>query len=698
MSCLPFNKLHVSLMLAGFIATSTMAAVSPGEIFTENFDSTAGNDHPANKALLTTDYVSAAVNYAGNPLGQRYTASGKYDAADADPYWSSAKYCNGIWLNYGTANPNNGEATKQTCVGRSPGNEARAWNSLQLLANVLGQVSNPGSRPADNLKNYAIAAFTEAPDGAGLPEMTVLQSREQIPIPEGGRFVTFSVAAAAINCSQPAGSNINNEPQFMFKLVLPDSTELAVNNTALNPCVNSKEYSFANGLLPRQTDPAGRSIYAAQLVADKAHLVTADHIGLRFTNKNSRGYGNDGAFDNIVILDVSPHMAKSFLPDRISTGQTSTLTFTATNTTDLLEKTGWTFTDTLPYGMVVANPPNIVNHCGTSIVAAAAGANTIAVTNGNLPAQADSCTISVDVTAQAASPIPAGGQTFKNDFGSQPGAGIVTTTALVPTSGASLTVTPVADMVATPTPPENFALGVTGSIITTCVNQGPDVAAAATCVVSDAPAGALTVCTPASGSKDLLPAEYISCETTFKMDTAGTVTLKTKGGSNTADPNTGNNVQTVVVTATSPAVDLQADAPPSINATVGAPVNVTTTCKNNGPDAAANASCTVTGAPADATTVCTPSSPQSSLPANESMRCVTTFTPKTSDPLTLTTTAGTTTAEVNTRNNVAVTNVTLGSTPVSSASVPTLGEWAVLLLSSVLAGLGLMRLRRARIR
>ena len=81
MSCLPFNKLHVSLMLAGFIATSTMAAVSPGEIFTENFDSAAGNDHPANKALLTTDYVSAAVNYAGNPLGQRYTASGKYDAA-----------------------------------------------------------------------------------------------------------------------------------------------------------------------------------------------------------------------------------------------------------------------------------------------------------------------------------------------------------------------------------------------------------------------------------------------------------------------------------------------------------------------------------------------------------------------------------------------------------------------------------------
>ncbi|QNP47776.1 IPTL-CTERM sorting domain-containing protein [Diaphorobacter aerolatus] len=488
----------------------------------------------------------------------------------------------------------------------------------------------------------------------------------------------------------------------MFKLIKPDASELPMNTTALNPCRQGTRYAFdatktnEPGYLPKNTFN-GSPVFAAQLRGDRAYLITDAAVGMRFTNLNSRGSGNDGAFDNIVMLDVSPNLAKSFSPAAISVGQTSRLTFTVTNTTDLLEKAGWTFKDTLPVGMVVASPANISNQCGATTVAASSGAAVIDVTSGVLAAGASECTISVDVTAQAASPLPASGAILQNAFGSQAGPGIVTTTALVPTTGASLTVTPVADMVATPTAPIQWGLGVPGSITTVCANNGPDIAAAATCEVSGAPAGAQTICTPASGSTDLQPNQSIACVTSFTMTTPGTVTLTTKAGSTSTDPNPGNNVQTVNVTAVPPAADMQAAAPTSVSAVTGQSTTVTTTCTNNGPDSAAMATCTVTGAPSGATTICTPASPMASLAVGASMSCATTFTPTTAGSVTLTTTAGTSTVDSNSANNVASTTVTAGAAPIDAAAVPTLGEWALIALSTLLGGFAWVSLRRRRV-
>ena len=716
MSSPPISKTYVPLLLIGMlVASPTAFAVAPLPLFTENFDNAvAANTPAAHQPWLINQYVSAATDYAGNPIGETYSAiaTEKYAPTDTLPYWANPTYCNGIWVSASMANPNTGAPAGSTliCNGRqndpaAPGNSGGGWKNLQILANVLGQVTNPtaNTKPSQNNGNHIIAAYTESFDNLGSQELTILKTNKGIPVPVGGRFLTFSVAAAALNC----GTNLDGQPQYMFKLIKQDSSELAMNTTALNPCTSplAKEFKYdaaqtdVPGYLPLNT-ANGSSVFAAQMTADKAYLITDSTVNLRFTNLNSRGNGNDAAFDNIVMLDVSPNLAKSFSPTKVTVGQTATLTFTATNTTDLLEKTGWTFNDTLPAGMVVAAAPNIVNSCGSSTVAAAAGSNTIAVTNGNLTKGTASCTISVDVTVQGVSPVPAGGLSFKNDFGTQPGAGVVTTTALVPTTGTTLTVMPAADMAAVPTPPENFAIGVPGSITTQCVNNGPDVAVAATCVVdiSTLPSGAQTVCTPASGSTNLNVGDKISCVTSFTMNQAGTVTLSTTAGSSSTDPNPNNNTQPGTVKAVSPATDMQAIAPTDATASVGTQTSVTTSCKNNGPDAAANATCTVTGAPTGATTVCTPASPQASLPVGQSMSCVTTFTPTTADPISLTTTIGTTTSEVNTQNNAAVTKVTVGTTAPAGgpAAVPTLGEWALMLLTALLAGVGVLRLRRTR--
>jgi uncharacterized repeat protein (TIGR01451 family) len=115
---------------------------------------------------------------------------------------------------------------------------------------------------------------------------------------------------------------------------------------------------------------------------------------------NNRGLasGNDGAFDNIQIVDVSPSLDKSFSPAVANPGDVVTLTFTVTNTTELAAKPGWSFTDNLPAGMAVAPSPNTASTCDNSVVGATAGGTSVAF-SGDLQINEVSCTLSVDVTA-----------------------------------------------------------------------------------------------------------------------------------------------------------------------------------------------------------------------------------------------------------------------------------------------------------
>jgi len=105
--------------------------------------------------------------------------------------------------------------------------------------------------------------------------------------------------------------------------------------------------------------------------------------------------------------------------------------------------------------------------------------------------------------------------------------------------------------------------------------------------------------------------------------------------------------------------DMQATGPTTVPATIGTPVTVTTTCTNGGPNAAANAICTVTGAPAGATT-CTPSMPVATLAVGSSITCTTTFTPSSATPVVIVTTADSDTPDSNLANNTATTTINPG--------------------------------------
>jgi hypothetical protein len=76
----------------------------------------------------------------------------------------------------------------------------------------------------------------------------------------------------------------------------------------------------------------------------------------------------------------------------------TTLTYTITNTTDR-QLTGLAFFDSLPAGLVVANPNGLSNGCGGTL-AAAPGATAISLVNGSVAANA-TCIIRLDLQVTA---------------------------------------------------------------------------------------------------------------------------------------------------------------------------------------------------------------------------------------------------------------------------------------------------------
>ena len=110
--------------------------------------------------------------------------------------------------------------------------------------------------------------------------------------------------------------------------------------------------------------------------------------------------GNTGSDSLTVNAPIPPGISKSFSPDPIAVGGTSTLTFTITNPNTGTTLTGVAFSDTfpiLPGHMVVANTPAASTTCGGTVTANA-GAGSLSYSGGTITA-GGTCTVTVDVVA-----------------------------------------------------------------------------------------------------------------------------------------------------------------------------------------------------------------------------------------------------------------------------------------------------------
>jgi LPXTG-site transpeptidase (sortase) family protein len=114
-------------------------------------------------------------------------------------------------------------------------------------------------------------------------------------------------------------------------------------------------------------------------------------------NANSRLAIDNVTFTGCLVPAAAPTLTKSFSPDPILKGSTSTLTFTVANTASgNVDQTGIAFTDVLPDGLSVADATTSACN-GTNNLVTNAATRTISLTNGSLAAGA-SCNFNVTVT------------------------------------------------------------------------------------------------------------------------------------------------------------------------------------------------------------------------------------------------------------------------------------------------------------
>jgi uncharacterized repeat protein (TIGR01451 family) len=321
---------------------------APDVLFAENFENGMGRS-----PVLLTKYQGVP------PLSMTYGANQRF-----------LENCNGFIVQF----ESNERVAKTDCA-------ETAFARVRQMAWVLGKL-----RGTDPLANHAVSAYTDGK--ATLPENAVqFETLKPIPVAAKGRFVTFSVDATETNCGKA---------HALFKFfLLEGAKEIPTFTTPIDPCTDENAEVIEPPTLGTKAEP----FKAGSFAGNSATLFTGTSLGIRMRNGQQSETGNDAAFDNIQVLDATPQLDKSFSPEVVNVGAVSQLTYTITNTSELAAKEGWSFTDALPAGLVVASPAAGSTTCAEpTTISAPAGGGAIAV-QGTLAAGMAYCTVEVNVTS-----------------------------------------------------------------------------------------------------------------------------------------------------------------------------------------------------------------------------------------------------------------------------------------------------------
>jgi hypothetical protein len=312
---------------------------APVNLFTENFENGVGA-----APVLLSGFTGAA------PQNETYTAGSAYD---------SDSTCDGYIVSEQASAM---EPTDSGCSGN--------WPAALTFGEALG--SWAGEDPSTN---HALIEYTQGGDpGAGV----VLQTNTPIALPSANRFLIIQADAAAENCQAAS-------PLYMFN-VLDGTTAEPSFSTPIAPCSNYGDVID--------------DVHVGTYTGDQAVLFGGTAAGIQLVDDETSGTGNDGAVDNIELLDATPQLDLPPVPGSTALGATAHLTFTLTNTTDLDAKNGWSFTANLPSGLTLADSAYTTS-CGSATAAAGSAPGTVDV-QGDLTQGQKSCTVTVDVTSLVA--------------------------------------------------------------------------------------------------------------------------------------------------------------------------------------------------------------------------------------------------------------------------------------------------------
>jgi uncharacterized repeat protein (TIGR01451 family) len=226
------------------------------------------------------------------------------------------------------------------------------------------------------------------------------------------------------------------------------------------------------------------------------------------------GSTNIHEIQNLLITTsgvAQPTVGKSFNPPSITATGTSTLVINFNSTNSVATTLTGIFTDNLPTGLVVANPPQVGGNCPGTVGAVPGSGSVTYALGAGIPAVG--CAISVGVTSSTpgtyTNSIPIGRLQTQNGIN-----GVAAT--------ATLVVTPfVAPTVSKTFSPTSILAGGTSSLQITLANTNPTAATLSSALVDTLP-GALRVATP--------PVVSGTCNTASFTATAGSPTVTYAAG------------------------------------------------------------------------------------------------------------------------------------------------------------------------
>lgn len=395
-------------------------------------------------------------------------AAGRYTASAG---WVNGTSCTGVLVNYLAPYPNAQFCPSQNVILTT----TAAAREARRLADVLGQVaagvvgSTSDSAPANGYTaagtrtNHALVSLPYSTVTGG---STVLQSVDEVGLTAPDRrYYALELKAAGASCGNPNAS-------LQLSLFSGSTTLLTGFSSPVVPCGTSGNVFYTSPTLPASGgffDPALQgSVRAATYTGTNvASLTPAQIADARVRLVNTVSGASRFGVDDVSVLDVTPALDVAFESPTASATMPTTLTYTITNTSDLLAKTDWGFAATLPPGLVVAPGPGVVNSCpnvtgAATAVTAAAGSSTLTAAGGDLAAGTTSCTISVEVVAAATGTVTSG---------------TVTPSGLIVASADELTVVPATTITVRKNLPTRTAAG---DQFTLSLRSGATVLASAT--------------------------------------------------------------------------------------------------------------------------------------------------------------------------------------------------------------------------
>ena len=229
----------------------------------------------------------------------------------------------------------------------------------------------------------------------GLPAADLLDIEPLTPV--------FTAQFSQPNIAKNQTSNlvfvIDNQESFLeannlnFTYSLPDGLKIAEPLRVSTECGGVIDADVASGLISfsgGSVSPGGICSVSVEVTATRAGTFESQSGPL------TSSLGNSDPASVLLTVSPPPVFSVSVSPDKIDAGQPAIVTYTIDNSASEIPATELSFTQTLPLGLVVANPPGLSSSCQGGFFNVVAGSPQFSYTQGVVP-PGETCQISLRV-------------------------------------------------------------------------------------------------------------------------------------------------------------------------------------------------------------------------------------------------------------------------------------------------------------